>query len=225
MQIEFTSIKDAAGSTGALALVGFEDALLSGPIGDLNEATGGAIGRALAGGRFTGEPGQTLQILAPHGIDAAQLVLVGGGKQAEFGERAAEIASARAYQAVKTSGVKSLTIRLPVGGGELAAHGALGVTLGAYRFDRYRTTEKPEKKPSVASVKFGVSKPAAAEKAWKKLSTLADAIVLARDLVSEPANILFPEEFARRVKRLASLGLEVEILGEKEMRKLFRRVL
>ena len=49
---------------------------------------------------------------------------------------------------------------------------------------------------------------------------LADAIIFTRDLVSEPANILYPAEFARRVKALESLGLEVEILGEPEMMKL-----
>ena len=218
MRIEFTTTKDSPGASGALALIAFEDVLLSGAVGELNRTTGGAVERALSGGRFSGKPGQTLQLLAPHGMDAAQVVLVGAGKQAEFDERAAELAAARAYQAIKTSGAEILMIAL--GGEVLAAHGALGVSLGAYRFDRYRTTEKAEKKPSVTTVKFAVGKPAAAEKAWKKLSTLVDAIILARDLVSEPANILYPEEFARRVKRLTTMGLEVEILGEKEMRKL-----
>jgi leucyl aminopeptidase len=220
MRIEFTSAKDTPAANGALALIAFEDALFSGTVGDLNQATKGVVERALSGGRFSGKTGQVLQIVAPHGIDVAQVVLIGAGKQAEFDTRASELASARAYQAVRTSGAPSLTIRLPGGGEETATHGALGVSLGAYRFDRYRTTEKPEKKPSISVVRFAVAKPAAAEKGWRKLSTLADAIVLARDLVSEPANILFPEEFARRVKKLTSLGLEVEILGEKEMRKL-----
>ena len=60
----------------------------------------------------------------------------------------------------------------------------------------------------------------AAAEAYKDLSTLADAICYARDLVSEPANVLYPEEFARRVHELSKLGLEVEVLGEKEMKKL-----
>ena len=41
-----------------------------------------------------------------------------------------------------------------------------------------------------------------------------------RDLVSEPANVLYPAEFARRVKALEALGLTVEILGEAEMAEL-----
>jgi leucyl aminopeptidase len=58
---------------------------------------------------------------------------------------------------------------------------------------------------------------AAALAAFPPLAALADAVSFARDLVSEPANILYPAEFARRVKDLEELGLKVEILGEAEM--------
>jgi leucyl aminopeptidase len=103
---------------------------------------------------------------------------------------------------------------------ELAAAAAFGVKLASYRFDRYRTTEKPEKKPSLTALTVSVSDPAAATTAFETYAGLADAIMFARDLVTEPANILYPEEFARRVKDLAPLGLEIEILGEKEMKAL-----
>jgi leucyl aminopeptidase len=220
MKIEFTPLGDAPGATGALAIFAFEDGPLTGAVGDLDRATAGMVGRALAGGRFTGAKGQTLELVAPHGVDIARVAIVGVGKRADFDERAVELGAARAWQSVKASGVKTLVIRIPAASPALVAHAALGVRLGAYRFDRYRTTEKAEKKPSVTVVRLAGDKPAAAAKAWKTLSTLADAIILARDLVSEPANILYPEEFARRVKKLTSLGLEVEILGVKEMRKL-----
>src|SRR5205809_636030 len=84
--------------------------------------------------------------------------------------------------------------------GSLAAAAAFGIRLAAYRFDRYRTTEKPEKKPSVKVDRLEVDDSKAATKAFKRLSGLADAVIFTRDLVSEPANILYPEEFARRVK-------------------------
>jgi leucyl aminopeptidase len=60
----------------------------------------------------------------------------------------------------------------------------------------------------------------AALSAFAPLAALADAVSFTRDLVSEPPNVLYPGEFARRVKALESLGLEVEILGEPEMMKL-----
>ena len=91
------------------------------------------------------------------------------------------------------------------------------MALAAYRFDKYRTTESADKKPSLQSVKLAVSDPAAASAAWENQKGLAEAVHFARDLVWEPANILYPEEFARRAKSLERFGLEVEILGEKEM--------
>ena len=96
----------------------------------------------------------------------------------------------------------------------------LGVSLAAYRFDRYRTREKADKKPSLTTVRIETDDVAAAEAAFAPLSALADAVAFARDLVSEPANILYPAEFARRVKALETLGLGVEVLGEAEMTKL-----
>lgn len=220
MELEFRGKGETPGADGAVAAIVFEDALHAGEAAALNEATGGAVDRALAAGRFTGTTGQTLSLVAPHGIDIAHLILVGAGKQKDFDDAGAETAAARAYQAVKTSGAATLVIRLPGVSSSAASRAAFGVTLAAYRFDKYRTTEKAEKKPSIKTVWLAVDRPSQAAKTWERDAAIARGVVLARDLVSEPANILFPEEFARRVKKLTALGLEVEILGEKEMRKL-----
>jgi leucyl aminopeptidase len=220
MKIEFVAAEAAAGPKAVIAALASEGAPLSGAAALLDAATGGALERAIGGSRFTGAKGQTLDLVAPHGVDAARIVLVGSGPAANFGSEAMEAAAAQAYQAVKTSGADALVLKLPAIAGELAASAALGLRLAAYRFDRYRTTEKPEKKPSVKAARLEVDDPKAATKAFKRLSGLADAVIFARDLVSEPANILYPEEFARRVKGLTDLGLEVEVLGVKEMKKL-----
>jgi leucyl aminopeptidase len=220
MKIEFVAAEAVAGPKAVIAALAAEGSPLSGAAALLDAATGGALERAIGGGRFTGAKGQTLDLLAPHGVDAARVVLVGTGPAANFGPDAMEAAAAQAYQTVKTSGADTLVLKLPAIAGELAASAALGLRLAAYRFDRYRTTVKPEKKPSVGTARLEVDDPKAASKAFKRLSGLADAVSFARDLVSEPANILYPEEFARRVKGLTDLGLEVEVLGEKEMKKL-----
>ena len=220
MKIEFVASDTPADKTSAHAVLVFDKAALSAAAGDLDKATSGALTRAMGGARFSGAPGQSLDILAPHGLDAARVLLIGCGDKKKLDARALELAAAHAYQAVKTSGVESLVLGLGELSSELAAAAAFGVRLAAYRFDRYRTTEKPDKKPSVKRLKVAVADPKAAAKAFKTLGGLADAIVFARDLVSEPANVLYPEEFARRVKSLTSLGLEVEVLGEKEMKKL-----
>ena len=220
MKIDFVSNSEEADKASALAVLAFEKAPLTDAAAALDRTAGGALSRAIASGRFVGGLGQTLELIAPFGVEASRILVTGAGKQEAFDGRAVELAAAHAYQAVKSSGAESLLIRLPGISPEFVARAALGVRLAAYRFDRYRTTEKPEKKPSVKRLLLAVDDPKAAKKAYKALDGLGDAIIFARDLVSEPANILYPEEFARRVKKLTALGLEVEILGEKEMKKL-----
>ena len=220
MKIEFVALDTPAEEATAIAVPYFESAPPPSAVAALDAAMGGGIARAIAGGRFTGAAGQTLDIVAPHGIAAARILLVGAGPREAVDGRAVETAAAQAYQAIKTTGVEILQLRMPGASAEIASRAAFGIRLAAYRFDRYRTKEKAEKKPSVTRVQIAVDHPGDAAKAHEVDAGLADAILFARDLVSEPANILYPEEFARRVKALERLGLEVEILGEKEMQSL-----
>ncbi|MES2342868.1 MAG: leucyl aminopeptidase [Pseudomonadota bacterium] len=188
--------------------------------GEAASVQGGAFAKALAGARFTGAKGQTLDVLAPAGSDAARVVLVGAGKAGDFDAMAAETAAASAYGAVKTSGLTTLRVVLPGADAIKASRAAFGVRLAAYRFDKYRTKEAAEKKPSVVKTEVVTTEADAAVTAFADLAALADAISFSRDLVSEPPNVLYPAEFAKRVKQLEELGLEVEILGEAEMMKL-----
>jgi leucyl aminopeptidase len=210
MLIEFVSADAALPEKSALAVVVFE--------GEADKAEGGAYARAIAWGRFTAAKGQVLDL---PGADAAERVLlVGAGKADGFDETGAEHAAATAYGAVKASGLKTLRIKLPSGEPTMAARAALGVRLAAYRFDKYRTKEPADKKPSIAKTEIATGDTSAASTAFAPLAALADAVAFSRDLVSEPPNVLYPVEFAKRVKALEVLGLEVEILGEAEMEKL-----
>ncbi len=220
MKVDFVAAKTEPADGQALAVLAFEDGEFSPAAEALDAQVGGAVRRAIGATRFKGTMGQTVSILAPSGTAAGRVVVVGAGKQDAFDGRAAETAAAHAYNAVKDTGAERLLIMMPAAGAERQARAALGVRLAAYRFDKYRTTEKPEKKPSVARVDVGCEDAKAAAKAFKDLAALADAISFARDLVSEPANVLYPVEYARRVSALSRLGLEVEVLGVKEMTKL-----
>ena len=209
MEIEFVSPETEASPNAGLGRVVFEGDVQAGP-----------LAQAVAASRFTGAKGQSLDLVTPQGVAAPRLVLVGAGKAAGFDALGAEHAGANAYHGLKLSGLTSLRLEMPVATPELAAHAALGVRLAAYRFDAYRTKEAAEKKPSITRTAIVTANPDAARAAFTPLAALADAISFSRDLVSEPANILYPVEFARRVKALESLGLEVEILGEPEMKAL-----
>ena len=61
---------------------------------------------------------------------------------------------------------------------------------------------------------------AAVRKAYAARDAVADGVMLARDLVNEPANVLYPEEFARRTEALKKLGVAVEVLDVAAMKKL-----
>jgi len=204
MDIEFVAAGAAVPAQAAVARIVFE--------GDTHT---GQLAQAIAASRFTGKKGQTLDILAPAGETAARLVLVGAGKADGFDGLGAEAAAATAYNTVKASGLEVLRVE---GAGAHAASAALGLRLASYRFDKYRTKEPADKKPSV--VKAQVVAGDGAADAFAPLAAIADAISFTRDLVSEPPNVLFPAEFAARCKALEALGLEVEILGEAEMTKL-----
>ncbi len=222
MRIEFVA-SDTVGalSGGAAAVMVFEEGHRSTAADDMDKATSGALGRALAAApRFTGKPGQTVELVAPTGVGVQRLVVVGAGPASGWGGDTAERFGAQAYGAVKQSGATALHVFTPGAKAEESARAALGAVLAAYRFDKYLTTEKPEKKPSIEVVKVVTDDVAGAEAAWSPLKALAEAVYFSRDLVSEPPNVLFPAEYARRVKELESLGLEVEILGEAEMAKL-----
>ncbi|MFZ3008015.1 MAG: leucyl aminopeptidase [Phenylobacterium sp.] len=211
MDIQFVAADAALGEKSALAIVVFE--------GEAAGVQGGAFAKALASSRFTGAKGQTLDLLAPAGSDAARVVLVGAGKADGFDGLGAETAAASAYNAVKTSGLTTLRVQISGDAGQ-AAKAAFGVRLAAYRFDKYRTKEAAEKKPTITKAEIVTGDVDGAIGAFADLAALADAIAFSRDLVSEPPNVLYPAEFAKRVKQLEELGLEVEILGEAEMMQL-----
>ncbi|WP_374570155.1 leucyl aminopeptidase [Phenylobacterium sp.] len=221
MEIEFVKFEAAAPEKAALAVIVFEGEVLSGSAADIDKASGGALTRALANTRFTGGKGQTLDLLSPTGAPAGRIVLVGAGKREAWDDIAAEHAAASGYSAVKASGLEVLRIAFADPAAERGAvHAALGARLAAYRFDRYRTKEPAEKKPSITMTEIVAADPDAALAAFADQAALADAVAFARDLVSEPANVLYPVEFARRLKALEGLGLEVSILGEAEMKDL-----
>jgi leucyl aminopeptidase len=110
---------------------------------------------------------------------------------------------------------------------EAAAEFALGLKLRAYRFDRYRTKRKEdeEKTPAVAAIALAVADAAAAQKAWHRRELVGEGVLIARELINEPPNVLFPVEFARRAGELKKVGVAVEVLDVPAMKQLGMRAL
>ncbi|ACI98969.1 leucyl aminopeptidase [Rhodospirillum centenum] len=224
MKISFSQL--ALPKSGAIALTVAQDAGLGRFGAELDERTGGLITRAMQAGRFTGKAEETLTLLAPTGVEAGRILLVGIGNPAEATLLTAANAGGAALGALLTSGETEVAIAvdshdgLSVGAGEMAAEAAFGAVLRGYRFDRYRTKEPKEKKPSVRKVAVLSDEPTVAKKAWARLEKIADGVCLTRDVVSEPGNVIYPETLAERCQSLKDLGVEVEVLDEKKMKKL-----
>jgi leucyl aminopeptidase len=220
MEIRFST--EARGD--AVAVMAGEGAKLTPAAQALDKAMGGRIGRAIAAGRFTGAAGQVLEILAPDGVDFARVLVIGVGAPERAGPIGVERWAAHAVKRTLTSGVETLVLQpdalAGVAKAESAARAAIGARLASYRFDSYRTKLKTEQKPTLKLVDVAMEGPASARARYEKDAAMIEGVFLARDLVSEPPNILYPEEYARRIKELESVGLEVEELDVAAMTKL-----
>ncbi|WP_431282948.1 leucyl aminopeptidase [Humitalea sp. 24SJ18S-53] len=214
---EIAFIKPTLPRGGALVLLVPEGVALTGLAADADAATSGAIARGIEAAAFTGRKAQTTTLYAP-GAGLARVVLVGLGKPADVTPEALEAAGGTAWPAV--SSATDVTIAADTLTPAEAARIAMGLTLRAWRFDKYRTTQKPEDKPKAEKIAIATSGVPAAKSAWAPLRAVADGVFLSRELVAEPPNVLHPVEMAERCKALTKLGVEVEILGPKEMKKL-----
>src|SRR5665213_1182140 len=222
MQLSFAApMLDRA---GALVVGVLEGGAFTGPADAANKASGGALKRALGVSKFTGKAGQVLEVLAPAGMKASRVLLAGLGKAGAFNARAAEKLGAGIVGRLFTSGEGAINFEIDARGkakpGTIAAHLAMGAQMRSYSFNQYRTKNRDDYEGTIKAVTIGTRDAAAARKAWPGMEAIAGGIFLARDLVNEPPNILYPAEFANRVKQLSKLGLKVDVLGEADMKKL-----
>ncbi len=187
-------------------------------------STGDLVRRASAAERFTGKNGSVLDIVAPSGLKAPRLVVIGTGKDSDLKRKDLVKLGGLAIGKVPAVAAEATIVAEFASGalkGDQVADLVLGARLRAYSFDRYKTKrKKDDDRPKKVEVDFACSNPAAAEKAWAVAAAVADGVVLARDLINEPANVLYPAEFARRAGALTKLGVNVEVLDVAAMKKL-----
>ncbi|MFN7175428.1 MAG: leucyl aminopeptidase family protein, partial [Thermaurantiacus sp.] len=104
---------------------------------------------------------------------------------------------------------------------DLAAELAVGFGMGAYRFDRYQTRNR--RIPPTDAVTLVATDAAASQARWNAEGRhIVEGVTFARDLVSEPANIIYPESFVERT-RAAFRGVpnvSIEVLDVAAMQRL-----
>lgn len=224
MKLRFTDLSLPA--DGSIVVFALKDKALSASAEAVDKALDGAVSRAMAASRFKGGGGDSLVLPSPGDGRFDRVVLLGLGKPQDFDALVAQNAGGRAVTALNGAGAKSAVLLLDpvdggkIGGAEAAARAGFGARLRSYRFDRYRTKQKAEQKPTLTGLSVGAPGAAAARKAFRPLDKLAGGVFLTRDLVSEPPNIMYPETLAAQGEALKELGVEVEILGEDAMGEL-----
>jgi leucyl aminopeptidase len=187
-------------------------------------AAAGMIKRAASANQFKGKSGSTLDFLAPEGVKASRLIVVGTGKLSELKDKDfLKLGGAAAGKLRPGSDAVTIMAELPTGAmkPDQAAAVASGVRLRAYKFDRYKTKKKDGEDAALsADVLLAVGDVAAAKKAFAPDNHIVDGVIIARELVNEPPNVLFPVEFARRASQLRKLGVDIDVLDVKAMKKL-----
>jgi leucyl aminopeptidase len=227
IKIEFGALEQPQGGGDLVVFSG--DDLAVGPLtaerfGTINDL----LRRAAPAERFKGKAGSLLVLPVPEGLEKVdRLIVVGLGPAADRGKQdwrnlggviAGKVLGRAAFVIGDLPGVESPA--------EAIAEMALGARLRAYKFDTYKTKKKDDADADGATrITFAVSEPAACRRADRRRAGLAEGVNLARDLVNEPPNVLFPAEFARRAEALAKVGVEVEVLDEEELRQIGMRAL
>src|ERR1700681_823365 len=181
------------------------------------------VKRAADSSQFKGKSGSTLDILAPQGLKVSRLIVIGAGqlsalKDADF----LKLGGVAAGKLRAGSDAVTIIAELPSGAmqPEQAAAVASGIRLRAYKFDRYKTKKKDGEDGALrADVSLAVGDVSAARKAFAPDGHIVDGVIIARELVNEPPNVLYPVEFARRASQLRKLGVNVEVLDVKAMTK------
>src|SRR5215216_6427045 len=208
MKIDFAEF--ALPSSGAVVVGAWEDRVLTAPARRLDEATGGAITRAVAAAhRFHGKKNELLPIIGPPELKVSRIVVAGLGKPEAVDERLLQDLGGNLVAHLNGAGETEAVFAIDLGDSaklkpaEAGAQLAFGASLRAYRFDKYRTKQKPEQKPSLAGVIVATEAAGEAKKAYRALGAVAEAVSFTRDLVSEPANELYPESMADRAAGLA----------------------
>ncbi|MBJ7501068.1 MAG: leucyl aminopeptidase [Sphingopyxis sp.] len=182
-------------------------------------ALGALLGAAAAQARFEGAAGTVAETAAIDGEQAKRLLLVGIG---EGSEQDLERAGAALIARLQTSGVTHVHVDFASAGlsdaDDVLAF-AMGARLRNWRLDTYRTRLTDKAKPSLKTVTIA-SPHGDLVARWAENEAIADGVALTQTLVAEPPNILYPESFVERCQHLADLGVELEVLDERQMKAL-----
>ncbi|PCJ41912.1 MAG: leucyl aminopeptidase [Alphaproteobacteria bacterium] len=224
MNIKF--IKNSAPTSDSHVIFVYSDRELSASASKVDKATDGLVSRAMMVGHFDGKFGQSIDLVAPAGLDINRVLVMGLGDEADLDEVKSQKIGGKIMAKLIACGDESLSIaadapkKANISGAEFAANLALGIRLRRYRFDKYFTKQEEAKNPSIIGVEIMCAAQTGAQNIFDDLDRVADGVSFARDLVTEPGNVVYPESYAEKIKELSDVGIDVEILAEDQMDEL-----
>ena len=210
---------------GVLVLFAGADCKIAPAIADRLGSLAPRLGQIGKKGKFKGKAMTALDIVAPGEFDLDRVILAGVdvGKDDKL-----DFFTLGGFIAGKLGDAQKADVAFLAPTGEwdaaAAADFALGATLRAYKFDRYKS-KKPvadgeDKEPTTRHLTLMLGGPERVKAAYVARQAVGEGVILARDLVNEPPNVLGPVEFAARTQALKKLGVVVETLDVKAMQRL-----
>ncbi len=238
IKIDFAALADARAESGRTLVV-----FASGDLGFaertaavLGEAGTALVKKAASAAKFKGKTGSALDIIAPGGLEADRLLVVGVGSDDQAAPEG-PTASAKVNGKDKPLEPTNLggIVAGKVGRGTAAtvlfdlprpvpdaaravADFATGLRLRDYKFDTYKTRKKKDEPEDDGATRVTIAVSGPHEDNGH--DPVAEGVITARQLVNEPPNVLYPEAFAERAAFLKELGVEVEVLDIAAMEQL-----
>ncbi|MEN5116891.1 leucyl aminopeptidase [Luteimonas sp. TWI662] len=218
--IRFDSAQTPAGGTLVLAVPDVTDGgARSGAFAQIDAASHGALSRAIAAAGFSGKADSQLDLPGIAGYDRVLLIGTGAGTP---DTRRIEDVGGQVGRFAARSRAPQIDVLWEGAESGAAAHLAFGAALGQYRFDTYRSGGDAQ---AAGTGTLVVRSPAGADAArtwdgdWK---AVAEGVAFARDLVTEPANVLYPEVFVARTREAfaGKPNVSIEVLDVPAMDKL-----
>ena len=226
VEVAFTSLDPASVALRGSLVCFIGKALeLRGAAASALDGAGALLAKAAPLAGFKGKPKSALDLLAPAGIGADRLLVVGWDEEAKAGPH--DWVTLGGFVMGKLKAGTEATVLFDVGGADPAAAAsfALGLKLRAYKFDLYKSKKTDKDDEGPVRVTIAVADPDAARVAAASLPAISEGVYAARSLTNEPPNVLYPVEYARRAAELAKLGVEIEVLDKAGLEKLGMRAL
>jgi len=217
MQIRFADTRPEGDYALVLPVAGKDRSTLN-SLGAAQASVVAALDRQ----RFDGEASSAAELFIDDGGTQRRLIVVGTGGGASSHETAEKLGGSAVARLLTSGETKAV---IDVGGlgldADSAARLGLAAALRAWRYDRYRTKLKDKQKPTLDEVAVVGAHGEAGSRYEQRWAPVYQGVSLTRELVTEPANIIYPQSFVERVQAsLKDTGVEIEVLDRAAMEKL-----